>query len=184
MKERNIMSTYCCFCGQTDKIFLLHTLTYLSSSSLISHENEQEQRRQHICTTKDLSDSFREFKSVRLIFPEDRSLQRSFNNKASHKNKTDKSNNNKKVPASYKQSSFEATVEQLINLSDNSYEANFPSPLMSVDDVYNGDAHPLPKNTILITADSTITGISGKSFSSNFKSVKVRCFSDATIDEM
>ena len=39
------------------------------SSSLICHEKELEQRREEICTTKDLSDSVKEFKSVRLISP-------------------------------------------------------------------------------------------------------------------
>ena len=68
------------------------------SSSLICHEKEQEQRREEICTTKDLSDSVKEFKSVRLISPEERRLPRFFNDRASHKTKMDKSNNN--VPAS------------------------------------------------------------------------------------
>ena len=51
------------------------------SWSLISHEDK-------------LSESFREFKSVKLISPENRRLPRSFNNRASHTNKRDKSNNN------------------------------------------------------------------------------------------
>ena len=56
--------------------------------------------------------------------------------------------------------------------------------LMSVNNVYNFDAHPWPKNTILIAGDSMINGINEKRISTNFKSVKVRCFSGATIDDM
>ena len=48
---------------------------------------------------KDLSESFKEFKSVRLISPEDRRLPRSFNDRAPHINETDKSNNNNNIPA-------------------------------------------------------------------------------------
>ena len=55
---------------------------------------------------------------------------------------------------------------------------------MSVNNVYNFDAHPWPKNTILMTGSSMINGINEKRFSTNFKSVKVRCFSGATIDDM
>ena len=49
---------------------------------------------------------------------------------------------------------------------------------------YNFDAHPWPKNTILIAGDSMINGINEKRISTKFKSVKVRCFSRATIDDM
>ena len=152
--------------------------------SLICHEKEQEQRREEIYTTKDLSDSVKEFKSVRLISPEERRLPRFFNDRASHTNKTDKSNNN--VPASCNHSSSETTAEQKINAPDNSSRnnADFPNPLMSVNNVYNFDAHPWPKNTILIAGDSMINGINEKRISTNFKSVKVRCFSGATIDDM
>ena len=55
---------------------------------------------------------------------------------------------------------------------------------MLVNNVYNFDAHPWPKNTILIAGDSMINGINEKRISTNFKSVKVRCFSGATIDDM
>ena len=55
---------------------------------------------------------------------------------------------------------------------------------MSVSNVYNFDAHLWPKNTILIARDSIINGINRKSISTNFKSVKVRCFSGATIDDI
>ena len=55
---------------------------------------------------------------------------------------------------------------------------------MSVNNVYNFDAHPWPKNTILIAGDSMINGINEKRISTNFKSVKVRCFSGAMIDDM
>ena len=55
---------------------------------------------------------------------------------------------------------------------------------MSVNNVYNFDAHPWPKNTILIAGDSMINGINEKSISTNFKSVKVKCFSGATKDDM
>ena len=54
---------------------------------------------------------------------------------------------------------------------------------MSVN-VYNFDAHLWPKNTILIAGDSMINGINEKCISANLKSVKVRCFSRATIDDM
>ena len=145
---------------------------------------EQEQRREEICTTKDLLESSKEFKSVRLISPEDRRLSRSFNDRGSHTNKTDKSNNN--MAASRNHSPFETTVEQKINAPDNSSgnNANFPNPLMSVNNVYNFDAHPWAKNTILIAGDSMIIGINEKRISTNFKSVKVGCFSGATIDDM
>ena len=55
---------------------------------------------------------------------------------------------------------------------------------MSVNNLYNVDVHPWPKNTILIAGDSMINGINEKRISANFKSVKVRCFSGATIDDM
>ena len=158
-----------------------HPIAPFKSSSLICHK---EQRREEICTTEDLSDSAKEFKSVRLISPEERRLPRSFNDRASRINKTEKSNNN--VPASCNHSSSETAAEQKINAPDNSSgnNANFPNPLMSVNNVYNFDEHPWPKNTILIAGDSMINGISKKRISANFKSVKVRCFSGATIDDM
>ena len=156
-------------------------------SSLIYHEKEQKQRREEICTTKDLADSVKEFKSVRLISLEDRRLPRSFNDSASHINKTDKFNNS--APASRNHSAPETTdttVEQKINAPDNSSgkNANFSNPHMSVNNVYNVDAHPWPKKTILIAGDSMINGINEKRISTHFKSVKVRCFSGATIDNM
>ena len=83
-----------------------------------------------------------------MISPEDRTLPRSFNDRASHINKTDKSNNNSNMPASRNHSSFETTVEQKLNAPDNSNGANFPNSLMSINNVYNFDAHPWPKNTI------------------------------------
>ena len=99
----------------------------------------------------------------------------------------DKSNN--KAPASRNHSSSETTdttVEQKIKVPDNSSgnNANFSNPLMSINNVYNSDAHLWPKNTILIAGDSMINGINEKPISKNFKSVKVRCFSGATIDDM
>ena len=87
----------------TDKqeIFPLHPNIPFKSSSLIGHKKEQEQRREEICIMKDISESFKEFKSVRLISPGDRRLARSFNDRASYINKTDKSNNNNNnMPAS------------------------------------------------------------------------------------
>ena len=157
-----------------------HPNVPFKSSSLIYHEKEQKQRREEICTTKDLGDSVKEFKSVRLISLEDRRLPRSFNDRASHINKTDKSNNN--APASRNHSAPETTdttVEQKINAPDNSSgnNANFSNPLMPVNNVYHVDAYPWPKNTILIAGDSMINGINEKRISTNFKSVKVRCFS-------
>ena len=50
--------------------------------------------------------------------------------------------------------------------------------------IYDFDAHPWPKNTILIAENSMINGINEKRISTNFRSVKVRCFSGATIDGM
>ena len=148
------------------------------SSSLICHK---EQRREEICPTEDLSDSAKEFKSVRLTSPEERRLPRLFNDRASH---TEKSSNN--VPASCNHSSSESAAEQKINARDNSKgnNANFPNPPLSVNNIYNFDARPWPKNTILIAGDSIINGINEKRISTNFKSVKVRCFSGATIDDM
>ena len=117
------------------------------------------------------------FKSVRLISPEDTRLPRSFNDRASHINKTDKSSGNN-MPASRDYSSSETTVEQKINASDNSSRniAIFPNPLMSVNNVDNFDAHTWQKNTILIEGDSRINGINEKGTSTNFISVKTRCF--------
>ena len=63
------------------------------------------------------------------------------------------------MPASRNHSSSETTVEQKINVSDNSSGANFPNSLMSVNNIYNFDSHPVPKNTILIAGDSMINGI-------------------------
>ena len=140
-----------------------HPIAHFKSSSLICHK---EQRREEICTTKDLSDSVKEFKSVRLISPEERScLGRSFNVRASHINKMEKSNN--KVPASCNHSSSEPTAEQKINAQDNLKvnDANFPNPHLSVNNVYNSDANPWPKNTILIAGDSMINGINEKRIS-------------------
>ena len=117
----------------------------MSLSSPICHKKEHEQRREEMCTTKDLSEGFKEFTSVRLISLEDRRLPRSFNNRASHINKMGKSNNNNKMLASRNQSSSETTLEQKINVPDNSSGANFSNPLMSIKDVYNFDAHPWPK---------------------------------------
>ena len=64
-----------------------------------------------------------------------------------------------------------------IKVPDNSSDAN---PLMSVNNVCNCVARPCPKNTILIAGVSMINGINEKYFSTNFKSVKVTCFSGAT----
>ena len=77
-----------------------------------------EEKKGKICTAKELSEDFREFKLVRLISPEDRRLPKFFNDRASHTNKTDKSNLNN-VPASRNRLSFETTVEQKINVPDN-----------------------------------------------------------------
>ena len=55
---------------------------------------------------------------------------------------------------------------------------------MSVNNIYNCDAHTSRKNTVLIAGDSMINGINEKRFSANIKSVKVRYFSCATIDDM
>ena len=145
-----------------------HPNVSFKSSSLICHKKEQEQRRVEICTTKDLSEGFKEFTSVRLIYPEDRRLPRSFNDRASHINKTGKSNNNK-MPASGNHSPSETTLEQKINVLDNSSGANFPNLLMSVKNVYNFDANPWPKNTILIAGDSMIQFVIFKPLSYCFK---------------
>ena len=50
--------------------------------------------------------------------------------------------------------------------------------------IYNSDAHPWPKNTILIAGGSVINGINEKRISTNFKSVKVKFFSGAMIEDM
>ena len=96
----------------------------------------------------------------------------------------EKSNNN--VPASCNQSSSETPAKQKINAPDNSKgnNANFPNPHMSVNNVYNFDAHLWSKNTILIAGTSMIDGINKKRISTNFKSIKVRSFSGGTIDDM
>ena len=158
-----------------------HPIVPSKSSSLICHK---EQEREEKCTAKDLLDTVKKFKSVRLISQEERRLPKSFNDRASHKSKTDKSNNN--VLASCSHSSSETTAEQKINAPDNSSgnNANFSNPLMSVNNVYNFDAHPWPKNTILIAGDSVINGINEKRIATSFKSVKVACFSGNTIGGM
>ena len=112
-------------------------------------------------------------------------MPKSFNDRAFYINKKDKSKSN--VPGSCNHSSSETAAEpQKINAPDNSSEnnANFPNPLMSVNNAYNFDAHPWPKNTILIAGDSMINVINEKRNSTNFKSVKVRRFSGATIDDI
>ena len=58
------------------------------------------------------------------------------------------------------------------------------NPLMPVNNVFNFDAYPWLKNTILIAGDSKINGIKGKRISTNFKSAKFRCFCGATINSM
>ena len=155
-----------------------HPVAPFKSSSLFCHK---EQRGEEICTTENLSDSSKEFKSVRLISPKERRLPKLFNDRASH---TEKSNNN--VPASCYHSSSETTAEQKINVLDNSKgnNANLPNPHLSVNNIYNFDAHPWPKNTILIAGNSVINETNEKRISANFESVKVRCFSGATIDDM
>ena len=55
---------------------------------------------------------------------------------------------------------------------------------MLVNNVYKFDTHPWTTNTILTSGDSIINRINEKRISANFKSVKVRCFSGATIDGM
>ena len=50
--------------------------------------------------------------------------------------------------------------------------------------IYYSDAHPWPKNTILIAGGSMINGINEKRISTNFKSVKVKFFSGAMIEVM
>ena len=49
-----------------------HAIVPFKSSSLICHEKEEEQRREEICTTIDLSDIVKKFKSVRLTSSEER----------------------------------------------------------------------------------------------------------------
>ena len=75
-------------------------------------------------------------------------------------------------------------MEQKINSTENSAKTNFVNPLTSVNNIYNNDVHLWPKNTILIGRDSMIDGINEKSLSKIFKSVIVRCFGGATIDDM
>ena len=109
-----------------------HPIAPFKSSSLIRHKEQRRKER----TTKDLSDSVKDFKSVRLISPEERGhLERSFNVSASHINKTENSNN--KVPASCNHSSSETVAEQKINAPDNLKvnNVNFPNPHMSVKNV-------------------------------------------------
>ena len=44
---------------------------------------------------------------------------------------------------------------------------------MSINNFYNFNVHPSPKNTILLADDSVINGINEKHISTNFKSVLV-----------
>ena len=100
------------------------------SSSLTCHEYLQEQRRGQIRSRKDFPEGFREFKSIRLTSVEDKRLPRFFNDKASHTDKTDKSNKNDKVPASCNHSISETSVEHKTNVPDNKIGAHFPTPLI------------------------------------------------------
>ena len=59
------------------EFFPSHSNVPFKPLSLICHKKEQEQRREEICTTKDLSESFKEFMSGKLISPEDGRLPRS-----------------------------------------------------------------------------------------------------------
>ena len=77
------MAPCCCFRLKTSKIFLLHIL--MQRLSL---------RDYFLMKTKDFMEGFREFKSVRLISPEGRRLPKSLNDRTSHTNKTEKSDNN------------------------------------------------------------------------------------------
>ena len=90
------------------------------------------------------------------------------------------------MPASRNHSPFQTTMGQMINASDNPYgnNANFPNPRMSVNNANNFDAHLWPKNTILMAGNSMINGINEKHISTNFKSLKVKCFSGATINDI
>ena len=76
------------------------------------------------------------------------------------------------MPASRNHPSSETIVEQMIDVSNNSNGANFPKSLMTVNNVYNFDAHPRPKNTILIAGDSMINRINEKRIPKNFKQLK------------
>ena len=82
------------------EIFPSHPNVHFKSSSLIGHEKELGQRKEEICTTMDLSESFTEFRSIRLISPEDRRFPRSFNDRGTHRT------------ASCNQFSSETNVEQ------------------------------------------------------------------------
>ena len=112
---------------------------------------------------KNRSEDFKEFKSVILIYPKDRGLPRFFNDRASHMNKTGKSNNNNNnnnnsnnknnvnnnnVSASRKHSLSETNVEQKINVPGNSNGPNFKNTLTQLNNIYNFDAHSWPKNKI------------------------------------
>ena len=101
---------------EKQEVFPSHPIAPFKSSSLICHKD---QRREEICTTEDLSDSAKEFKSVRLISLEERIFPRLFNDRASH---TEKSNNP------------ETAAEQKINTRDKSKGNNayFSNPHMSV----------------------------------------------------
>ena len=71
----------------TDKqaLYPSHPRAPFKPSHVICHEKEQEQRREEICTTKNLSEGFKETKLVRLVSLEDRRLPRSFNHRTSLK---------------------------------------------------------------------------------------------------
>ena len=53
-------------------------------------------------------------------------------------------------------------MEQKINVPYDSSGGNFPNPLISVNNVYNCDAFPWPKNTVLIGRVSKINDINKK----------------------
>ena len=72
-----------------------------------------------------------------------------------------------------------------MGLTNYSCSMQHPYVLMLLENIRNiDDPHPWPKNTILIAGDTMINGINEKHISANVKSVKVRCFSGTTIDDM
>ena len=72
-------------------IFPSHPNAPFKSLTPISQKKEHKQRREEICTKKEFSEGFAEFKLVRLISPEDGRFPRIANNRAYHtSNKIDK----------------------------------------------------------------------------------------------
>ena len=101
---------------------------------------------------------------IRSISLEDRESSNTFNERASHTNKLDKYIDSDKALALFI-IRYQISETNFLNSSDNSREINFINPLMSVNSIYNDDAHHWPIKTILKVVGPMINCINEKQFS-------------------